>query len=112
MSRSRASEDGSASANERSIRAPALAVAEAPRGKKALMDVVTLNLWGHEGDWPRRRDALASGFRALAPDLVALQETIVTEDTDQVRELLGDGFAVVHSQRRDPSGMGISIASR
>src|SRR3954453_21600133 len=76
------------------------------------MDVATLNLWGHEGEWPRRRDALVSGFRALAPDLIALQETVVTDDTDQVREVLGDGFAVVHSQRRDATGMGISIASR
>src|SRR3954452_9047313 len=76
------------------------------------MDVVTLNVWGHHGDWPRRRDVLASGFRALAPDLVALQETVVTGHADQAREILGEGFSIVHAQRRAPEGMGVSIASR
>jgi endonuclease/exonuclease/phosphatase family metal-dependent hydrolase len=76
------------------------------------MDVVTLNLWGHHGDWPRRRDVLVSGFRALAPDLVALQETVVDADGDQVGEILGEDFSIVHAQRRDSEGMGVSIASR
>jgi endonuclease/exonuclease/phosphatase family metal-dependent hydrolase len=76
------------------------------------MNVVTLNLWARQGDWPARREVLVSGLRALAPDLVALQETIVTEDSDQARDILGDGFHVVHSRRRDPEGLGISIASR
>jgi endonuclease/exonuclease/phosphatase family metal-dependent hydrolase len=76
------------------------------------MDVVTLNLWAREGDWSRRRDLLAAGFRALEPDLVALQETVVTARGDQAREILADEFAVVHSRRRDADGMGVSIASR
>jgi exonuclease III len=74
--------------------------------------VATLNLWGREGDWPRRRDVLATGFRALSPDLVALQETVVTDGSDQVREIVADGFDVVHSHRRSVDGMGVSIASR
>src|SRR5689334_9404123 len=76
------------------------------------MDVVTLNLWAREGDWSRRRDLLAAGFRALEPDLIALQETVVIAGSDQVREILGDEFDVVHSRRRDAGGMGVSIASR
>ena len=40
------------------------------------MRVATLNVWGHDGAWPARRDALLAGFRAPAPDLVALQETV------------------------------------
>src|SRR6185436_2064760 len=76
------------------------------------MRVATLNVWGHDGDWPARRDALIAGFRALASDLVALQETVVTAVGDQVREILGEEFAVVHSQRRSPEGVGISVASR
>jgi len=76
------------------------------------VDVLTLNIWGHHGDWPQRRTELVRGFEALAPDLVALQETIVTARGDQAREILGDGFEIVHSKRRDGDGMGISIASR
>lgn len=73
---------------------------------------MTLNLWGRHGDWPRRRDVLVAGFRGLAPDLAALQETVVTERTDQVRELFAGDIHVAHSQRRDAEGMGISIVSR
>src|SRR3954454_6720260 len=73
------------------------------------MRVVTLNVWAHYGDWAQRRELLVQGFRALAPDLVALQETV---GEDQAREILGDGFEIVHSRRRDGDGMGISIASR
>jgi endonuclease/exonuclease/phosphatase family metal-dependent hydrolase len=76
------------------------------------MKVATLNVWAHYGDWPRRRELLAQGFRGLAPDLVALQETVVTAAEDQAREILGDGFEIVHSRRRDADGMGVSIASR
>lgn len=74
--------------------------------------VVTLNVWAHGGDWPARRAVLATGFAALAPDLVALQETVVGDAGDQTREIVGDGFEVVHSQRRSDDGTGVSIASR
>jgi len=37
------------------------------------MDVLTLNVWGRHGDWPRRRDLLTAGCRALAPDLLLAQ---------------------------------------
>jgi endonuclease/exonuclease/phosphatase family metal-dependent hydrolase len=53
-----------------------------------------------------------TGFRALAPDLVALQETVVTDNSDQVHEIMGGGFKVVHSRRRSVDGTGVSIASR
>jgi endonuclease/exonuclease/phosphatase family metal-dependent hydrolase len=76
------------------------------------MRVATLNLWGVRGDWDARRALLVEGFRALAPDLVALQEAIVTPDYDQVRDLLGDGFQIAHHSDREPDGQGISIASR
>jgi endonuclease/exonuclease/phosphatase family metal-dependent hydrolase len=52
------------------------------------------------------------GFRALQPDLVAFQESIKTGDYDQTVDLLGPGFKVAHQNRRDPNGMGVSIASR
>ncbi|NGN62940.1 endonuclease/exonuclease/phosphatase family protein [Streptomyces sp. A7024] len=73
---------------------------------------VTLNVWGVRGDWPARRKVLAEGFARLRPDLVALQETIVTDGYDQVRELLGEGYDVAHSTAREADGQGISVASR
>jgi endonuclease/exonuclease/phosphatase family metal-dependent hydrolase len=74
--------------------------------------VVTLNVWGTRGDWPARRSVLAAGFQRLQPDLVALQETIVTDRYDQARDVLGDGYHLAHSAARGPDGGGISIASR
>jgi endonuclease/exonuclease/phosphatase family metal-dependent hydrolase len=76
------------------------------------MRVATLNLWGRSGDWAARRAVLQAGFQALAPDLVAFQESVVSDGDDQVVEVLGDGFHVVHQAERAPDGMGVSIASR
>jgi endonuclease/exonuclease/phosphatase family metal-dependent hydrolase len=74
--------------------------------------VLTQNIWAHGGDWPARREALRAGFARLSPDLVALQETVVRGDQDQVRDLFGDEYHVVHSRIRGTDGIGISIASR
>jgi endonuclease/exonuclease/phosphatase family metal-dependent hydrolase len=74
--------------------------------------VATLNVWCRHGDWPARRQALARGFDELGPDLIALQETIVDGEGDQVREILGDAYHVAHQRERDTKGMGVSIASR
>jgi endonuclease/exonuclease/phosphatase family metal-dependent hydrolase len=76
------------------------------------MHVATLNVWGRGEGWARRQVLLVRGFRTLAPDLVALQETVLTDETDQAKEIMGDGFDVVHSRRRGADGTGISIASR
>src|SRR5947209_14740667 len=74
--------------------------------------VVSLNLWGRNGAWADRRSVLIDGFRALRPDLVALQEVIKNDEYDQMIDLLGPGFHIAHQKGRDPEGMGISIASR
>jgi endonuclease/exonuclease/phosphatase family metal-dependent hydrolase len=74
--------------------------------------VVTLNLWGRRGDWAARRSVLIEGLRELRPDLVALQEAIVSDEYDQVGDLLGSGFRLVHQRDREPDGQGASIASR
>src|SRR3954468_15312444 len=64
------------------------------------MRLVTLNTWGTRGDWPRRREAMRAGFAALDADVITLQETIVTDRFDQARELLGDGYELVHQPAR------------
>jgi endonuclease/exonuclease/phosphatase family metal-dependent hydrolase len=74
--------------------------------------VATLNLWGRGGAWAERRAVLVDGFRELCPDLVALQEEVRTGDDDQTADLLGPGYHVVHSTRREADGRGCSIASR
>jgi endonuclease/exonuclease/phosphatase family metal-dependent hydrolase len=74
--------------------------------------VITLNLWQRYGAWADRRSVLIDGFRALRPDLAAFQESIKNDEYDQVTDLLGPGFNIVHQKGRDPNGMGISIASR
>jgi endonuclease/exonuclease/phosphatase family metal-dependent hydrolase len=77
--------------------------------------VATLNLWGRSGAWAERRSVLIDGFRELRPDLVALQEPVKTEDYDQVADLLGQEFHVVHHNAGladDGDHNGASIASR
>ncbi len=77
--------------------------------------VATLNLWGRSGSWAERRSVLISGFRELRPDLVAIQEPIKTDDYDQVVDLLGPDFQVVHHNAclvGEGDHHGASIASR
>ncbi|WP_225729075.1 MULTISPECIES: endonuclease/exonuclease/phosphatase family protein [unclassified Nocardia] len=76
------------------------------------MRVITLNLWGRCGDWPRRRRVLRNGFAELAPDLVAFQEAIRIAEVDQVREVLGGNWHVAHQVRRGEAGSGVTVASR
>jgi endonuclease/exonuclease/phosphatase family metal-dependent hydrolase len=74
--------------------------------------IATLNTWGTRSDWPARRAILRRGFAELAPDLVTLQETIVGDGFDQAREILGDGYYLVHQAEREPDGQGVTTASR
>lgn len=74
--------------------------------------VLTHNVWGVRGDRENRRRILIAGLNRLQPDLVALQETIVTNHSDQAADLLGGEYQVVHSRVREEDGQGISIGSR
>jgi endonuclease/exonuclease/phosphatase family metal-dependent hydrolase len=74
--------------------------------------VATLNLWARFGDWPARRGLLQAGLRALAPDLVAFQEAVVSDGYDQVNDLLGSGWQVVYSAAREGEGSATALASR
>ncbi len=91
-----------------------MSIDQFPNGATHLgeLRVLTLNLWQRYGTWADRRSLIIDRIRALRPDLVAFQESIQNDDYDQVADLLGPEFNVAHQKGRDPSGMGISIASR
>ena len=89
-----------------------LADVSSPPPSVGRVRVLTLNLMARQGEWVDRRPVLVEGLRAVAPDLVAFQESVVASGYDQVMELLGPEFHVAHHTTRDPDGMGISIASR
>jgi endonuclease/exonuclease/phosphatase family metal-dependent hydrolase len=74
--------------------------------------VATLNLWGHHGAWDERRSVLVDGFRELQPDIIAFQEAVVTDDYDQVADLLGASYHLAHQGGSHAQGTGLSIASR
>jgi endonuclease/exonuclease/phosphatase family metal-dependent hydrolase len=74
--------------------------------------VLSLNIWANGGDWPARRRSLRTGFAALEPDLLALEEVVVTDGYDQASELLGPDFHLLHARHRSSDGIGLTIASR
>lgn len=70
--------------------------------------VLTFNALAPEfAAWPRRREVLADGIRALAPDLITLQEV-----DDEIVDLLGPGWHFAWHSGRDESGAGAVAASR
>lgn len=48
------------------------------------------------GKWEARLPVLREGFRELGADIVTLQETILTEDTDQAGQMLGPLLLLDH----------------
>jgi endonuclease/exonuclease/phosphatase family metal-dependent hydrolase len=80
--------------------------------RRGALRVLTLNLWQQYGAWADRRSLLIHGLRALEPEIAAFQESIKNDEYDQVCDLLGPTFHIVHQKNRDPQGMGISVASR
>jgi endonuclease/exonuclease/phosphatase family metal-dependent hydrolase len=77
-----------------------------------VLRIVTLNIWNRAGDWELRRSVLRDGLAALRPDVIALQEAVVTADYDQAADLLGDEYTIEHQSGRTPDGVGASVASR
>jgi endonuclease/exonuclease/phosphatase family metal-dependent hydrolase len=73
---------------------------------------MTMNVFAHHRDWESRRSILADGVALLAPDVVLLQEIVVTDRHDQAREILGDEFRIHHQPGRSEDGVGATIASR
>jgi endonuclease/exonuclease/phosphatase family metal-dependent hydrolase len=74
--------------------------------------VITANVFAHHANWPDRRSVLRDAFRALDPDIVCLQETVVADGADQARDILGSDYDIIHSEIRSEAGDGISIATR
>lgn len=74
--------------------------------------VATLNAFGVREDWAARRTVMQTGFAEVGAELVAMQEVIATSEYDQVRDVLGEEYDVVHHSEREADGQGISIASR
>jgi endonuclease/exonuclease/phosphatase family metal-dependent hydrolase len=65
------------------------------------------------GDWPSRRPVFIDEFARLAPDLLTLQETVLTSDVDQVAEMFPDhDYHVAQQQSRELDGQGITTMSR
>jgi Metal-dependent hydrolase len=56
----------------------ALVACEPPRDAPAPspVEVVTLNLWHDKQDWPHRQDMIVAELKALAPDVIVLQEVL------------------------------------
>ncbi|MEV6845472.1 endonuclease/exonuclease/phosphatase family protein [Actinoplanes sp. NPDC051411] len=74
---------------------------------------MTFNLLSPEhARWDRRRSVIQAGIARWRPDLIALQEVVRGVGGDQVLELLGEGYHVVHHSRRSSNGVGAAFASR
>lgn len=87
-------------------------ISERTESDRRLLRILTHNIYGTRSNWTSRRAVLAHGVAYLQPDIVTLQETIVTSDYDQAADVLGGDFDIVHSTEREEDGQGISIASR
>lgn len=82
------------------------------RQTDARLRLYTHNIWALSGEWSDRRNVLIVGIADLSPDLVLLQETMLTESYDQASDILGHDYTVVHSRTRGTNGSGVSIGSR
>jgi endonuclease/exonuclease/phosphatase family metal-dependent hydrolase len=80
--------------------------------------VLTWNLWGRNGDWERRLDAIATVIADAAPDVCGLQEVWDTPDGNLAAELadrlgLGWYWARAHEPRpEDGLSIGNAVLSR
>ncbi|MBK8164473.1 MAG: endonuclease/exonuclease/phosphatase family protein [bacterium] len=87
--------------------AAALAAALAPAqvAAESGFTAVTLNLWHDQHDWPARRAVIVDTLRALAPDVILLQEVLENEGLpNQARQLADSlGCAFVFASV-DPPG--------
>jgi endonuclease/exonuclease/phosphatase family metal-dependent hydrolase len=77
------------------------------------MTVLTYNLLSPDhADWPSRRLPIRAELGRLRPDVVALQECVLTPDYDQCADLLGSDYQIVWHSARSGDGVGAALASR
>lgn len=81
-------------------------------GDERTLRVLTYNIYNTTADWERRRPLLIEGIRHHSPDLIALQETVLTDGYDQAADVLGAGYHIINSRARLPESWGATIASR
>ena len=78
----------------------------APPAPAPTVDVVTLNLWNDQADWPARLGVIADTLGALRPDVIVLQEVLQdsAKGLANQAETLGDrlGYAVVFASVDGP----------
>jgi endonuclease/exonuclease/phosphatase family metal-dependent hydrolase len=53
--------------------------------------ILTLNIWNRQGPWDQRLALIRAGVRALAPDVVGLQE-VLERDGDSQADAIGEGL--------------------
>jgi len=76
------------------------------------MRLATLNVWGTRGDWDARLPLFQKGFQELDADVLTLQETILTDEVDQVTAMLPPEYNLAQSSERETDGQGITTASK
>lgn len=77
--------------------------------------VATLNIWSRFGPWEERLESIRSGLRALAPDVIGLQEVLRFEGFDQAAMIGADmGYEVAWAEANPNHGypFGNAILSR
>lgn len=85
---------------------------QGPWRPDAIMRIATLNCWGMRGDWAARLPVFEGGFRTVDPDIVTLQEMILTKETNQAADMLGRGYHLAQQHDPESDGQGIATASR
>jgi beta-glucosidase len=69
----------------------ALAPAQVPAAASGFT-AVTLNIWHDQQDWPARRAVIVDTLRALAPDVIFLQEVLEKEGLPNQAQQLADSL--------------------
>ena len=80
--------------------------------------VATLNIWNRFGPWDQRLPAIREGVKALAPDLLGLQEVLRLDpgEGDELDQTVavgaGFGYHAAYARARDQRWYGNAVLSR
>jgi endonuclease/exonuclease/phosphatase family metal-dependent hydrolase len=82
------------------------------------LTVATLNIWNRFGPWEQRLEAIRAGLKALAPDVLGMQEVLRLEPgegdgLDQAALFAADaGYHVAYGRSREQRWYGNAVLSR